>query len=221
MKIQPKHIIISLIITLVLIYIFRKPIKKTAMETGAQIKKFVVSKTVLKPFNDKFLAMAQEAERATKVPALVTMAQAGLESGWGKSAPNFNFFGHKAQSNFTGEKQLLRTSEILPSQDRSKYNFPEVISIEPYKDSSGKQRKNAKGENLFRWLVRDWFRSYPSAKDAFIQHGKFLQNNKRYSKAFSTTTPEDFAKEVAKAGYATDPNYADKLLNLISSFKNL
>jgi len=218
---KPKAIIFSVIIVIVLTYLLRKPIKKQAMQTAQEVKKFVVSKTTYEPFYKQFSSMAKEAEKVTKVPYMVTLAQAALESGWGKSAPRNNFFGHKAFSSWKGEKQLLRTTEILPSQDRTRYNFPEVISIEPYNDSTGKQRRNAKNELLFRWVVRDNFRAYPSAKEAFIEHGKFLQNNQRYKNAFMQNTPELFAIEVAKAGYATDPNYANKLLSLISLFKNL
>lgn len=210
-------IISAIITTLVLIYLFRKPLKKTAMEA----KNIVYKKTTIEPFYKKYLPFAQEAEKITKVPALVTMAQSALESGFGKSAPNFNFFGHKADKNFKGDRQLLRTSEILPSSDKSIYKFPEVITITPYLDSSGKQRRDSKNRLLFRWVVKDYFRSYKTPLEAFIAHGNFLVNNRRYKNAFLQATPENFAIEVAKAGYATDPNYSNKLLNLISSFKNL
>lgn len=218
--IKNKHILIATVIFVAVIYILRKPIKKTAMETAETAKKFVVKKTTYEPFINKYSQFAKEAEKITGVPALVTLAQSALESGWGKSAPKNNFFGHKADRNWKGEKQLLTTSEILPSTDKSNYKFPQVLSVTPYLDSSGKQRRNSKNELLFRWLVKDNFRAYPTPLEAFIAHGNFIKNNERYKKAFQTDTPEGFAIEVAKAGYATDPNYSNKLINLISLFKN-
>jgi flagellum-specific peptidoglycan hydrolase FlgJ len=217
---KTKHILIATVIAIAIIYLLRKPIKKTAMETAETAKKFVVRKTTYEPFLNKYSQFAKEAEKITGVPALVTLAQAALESGWGKSAPKNNFFGHKAQSTWKGERQLLTTSEILPSSDKSEYNFPSVISVKPFLDSSGKQRRNSKNKLLFRWVVKDNFRAYNSPLEAFVAHGNFIKNNQRYKKAFQTTTPENFAIEVAKAGYATDPNYSSKLLNLISLFKN-
>jgi flagellar protein FlgJ len=47
-----------------------------------------------------------------KVPHLVTLGQAALESGWGKSAPGNNFFGIKAFKSWTGPKQMLDTYEF-------------------------------------------------------------------------------------------------------------
>lgn len=161
----------------------------------------------IKPFYMKYSALAKEAEELTKVPRLITLAQAGLESGFGKSAPRFNYFGHKWDPTWKGERQLLRTSEVLKTNDRSKHKFPDVISIEKTPDG------------YYKWIVKDWFRSYPDTRTAFIEHGKFLKNKKPYAKAFLTNTPEEFAKEIAKGGYATDPGYANKLIDIMQNFK--
>ena len=50
------------------------------------------------------------------VPSLVTLSQAAWESGWGRSAPKFNFFGMTAGSNYTGKKQFLSTFEYVNGQ---------------------------------------------------------------------------------------------------------
>lgn len=61
---------------------------------------------ILKYWNEALLS-----QKATTIPALTTITQAGLESGWGKSAPRYNFFGIKASAAWKGDKQLLWTKE--------------------------------------------------------------------------------------------------------------
>ena len=146
-----------------------------------------------------FRAHALASQAATGVPALVTLGQAALESGWGERAPRFNFFGIKAKASDPPEtRQLLRTREVLARSNVT--GFPEVISVTPRPDGR------------FTYIVRDWFRAYPSAHAAFLAHGQFLTRNKRYAPAFAHTgDPFAFATAVARAGYATDPSYAQVL----------
>lgn len=64
------------------------------------------------------------------------------------------------------------------------------------------------------------FRSYDSLEDGFKDRNHFLQVNHEYPDAgvFKATTPEDQAKALVRAGYATDPDYAVKLSQLILQF---
>jgi flagellar rod assembly protein/muramidase FlgJ len=57
------------------------------------------------------------------------------------------------------------------------------------------------------------FRSYSNPEEAVNDYVKFLKNNKRYTKAgvFNTKTSGEFFSALQSAGYATDPNYANKL----------
>ena len=60
------------------------------------------------------------------------------------------------------------------------------------------------------------FRSYASFDDAADDYGSFLTINNRYRSAFDhTDNPEAFAKAVADAGYATDPDYGTKLVSIM------
>ena len=64
------------------------------------------------------------------------------------------------------------------------------------------------------------FRSYASMADSFRDHANFLKVNSRYAPAFAhTDEPDAFARAIAKAGYATDPSYADKLIALMRQYK--
>lgn len=169
----------------------------------------------LKPseFVKKYLKAAMESQNRTGVPALVTLAQGGLESSWGKSAYGNNFFGIKAGSSWTGEIQKLKTWECGKTSD-------EVIQIfQPYSQGSNPSC-NSKGKPSYRVYAK--FRKYATAEQGFKDHANFLLQNKRYANAFKyKNSPTQFALEIAKAGYATAPNYGEVLIKTIINIKKL
>ena len=162
----------------------------------------------LKEFVKKYKPFALETERKTGISHLFILAQSALETGWGKSAPGNMMFGVKASIFTPPEKrQLVQTTEIL-STDKAK--FPVIISIE--KRSDGK----------FKYTVKDWFRKYDSPEESFTDHANLFLNNRRYAKALLVRSdPYKFAEEVAQAGYATAPNYADSLKKLIKEIEKV
>lgn len=138
-------------------------------------------------FMDRIAAEAIKSQRQTGVPASVTMAQAALESGWGKSGLSQqanNFFGIKGRG--PAGSVTMPTKEFL----------------------NGK------------WVtVNAPFRKYNSPSESFADHGKFLRENRRYANAFNhTDNARQFAREIHKAGYATDPAYSQKLINMIEKY---
>ena len=145
-------------------------------------------------------------EKADGVPALFTLGQGALESGWGKSSIGNALFGIKAGSNWTGMKQLVTTTEYF-SDDKHGSGFPSVISITKVSDKK------------YKYIVKDWFRDYPTVEAGLADHSRFLMENKRYAPAFNTTTPDDFAQAVADAGYATAPDYGGTLKSMIATVK--
>ena len=138
-------------------------------------------------FIDRIAADAIKSQQQTGVPASVTMAQAILESGWGKSGLSTkanNFFGIKGTG--PAGSVTMRTREVI------------------------------NGQSVY---VNAAFRKYDSPAQSFADHGKFFTDNKRYSTAMKhTDDPHRFAQEIAKAGYATDPNYAKALSGLINQY---
>ncbi|MBG0818619.1 glucosaminidase domain-containing protein [Planomonospora sp. ID82291] len=127
--------------------------------------------------------------RATGVPASVTLAQAILESGWGRSTLSTrdrNYFGIKCSGGPAGRAAGCR-------------DYP---TTECGSGGCGKTTAS--------------FRTYRTAADSFADHGDFLASNRRYRAAFAHTgDPDRFAQEIAKAGYATDPAYPGKLTALM------
>jgi flagellum-specific peptidoglycan hydrolase FlgJ len=63
-----------------------------------------------------------------------------------------------------------------------------------------------------RIAITDKFRRYDSWAACMVDHAAFFKVNPRYAACFRETTGEGWARAVAKAGYATDPDYAAKLI---------
>jgi hypothetical protein len=67
-----------------------------------------------------------------------------------------------------------------------------------------------------QWIrIQDNFRVYDSWEDSVADHGSFLSSSFRYSAVVGETNFRIAAQELLKAGYATDPQYAQKLINII------
>ena len=141
---------------------------------------------------------AQTSERLTGVPASITIAQAILESGWGKhhmGSAN-NYFGIKAQTS------------------HGKVTFGNVAT--GYVDKETKEHIKKLNKDI---SITAHFRSYKNMSDSFLDHGLFLKNNPRYHHALvnyaKTKDADEFAHGLQKAGYATDPHYAELLISIM------
>lgn len=152
---------------------------------------------------------ARQAEAATGIPATFMVSQAALETGWGRKeirhgdgSPSFNLFGIKATGNWKGPTAEVTTTEYV----------------------NGKAQK-----------VVAKFRAYGSYAESFADYAKLMKDSPRYAgvvqaassgsanaaAAQKTTRVADaasgFAHGLQKAGYATDPAYADKLTRVINT----
>jgi flagellar protein FlgJ len=122
----------------------------------------------------------------------VMVAQAALETGWGKHIINKsdgnssnNLFNIKSDKSWDGEKASKVTLE-----------FEEGTPV----------KKQAS------------FRAYDSIKESVNDFVDFLTQNPRYQEALQNTAkPSDFLDSLQRAGYATDPNYADKIKKVLNS----
>ena len=143
------------------------------------------------------MGYAKAASRFTGIPAPFMVGQAALESAWGKrellmadGSPSHNLFGIKAGSSWKGKTVEAVTTEYV---------------------NGAAQKIMAK------------FRAYDSYADAFRDYSGLLRANPRYAgvmaQAAQGITAEGFAHGLQQAGYATDPNYADKLSRIIRKTK--
>ena len=74
--------------------------------------------------------------------------------------------------------------------------------------------ENERGQNV---LITDTFRAYPTWQASMEDHAAFFKANPRYRDCFRETTGEGWARAVAAAGYATDPNYASLLISVMGN----
>jgi flagellum-specific peptidoglycan hydrolase FlgJ len=161
-----------------------------------------------KEFVQDFFPFARKAEEITRISGIFILAQAAIESGWGRVAPLNNFFGIKDSDGLNGNEQLLVTTEYSRQMD---LKFPEIISVAPVLIN---------GVKYFKYRIKDYFRKYDSAADCFEDHANFFFRNPRYRLALNVKhDAEQFAQMVAKAGYATDPNYSETLLKVIGMIR--
>ncbi len=159
---------------------------------------------------NKFYKSAKAAQDKTGIPALATLAQGALESAWGKICPGNMLFGIKDTDGVNGNEQLLTTTEYSRSATA---NFPRIISVKPVIRN---------GQKWFKYTIKDYFRKYNTLEDSFVDHSNFFLKNKRYAKALAVKSdPYLFIDEIAKAGYATAPGYADTLKGIARSIEKL
>ena len=161
-------------------------------------------------FVNAFLPFAKETQAKTGISAIAILAQAALESGWGKAAPGNMFFGVKDSDGLNGNEQLLTTTEY---SRRADLKFPEIISISPVIRN---------GQKWFKYRVKDYFRKYDTPEECFTDHANFFFKFKRYGRALLVkSNPYAFIDEIALAGYATDPNYAATLKSVATKIETL
>jgi flagellar protein FlgJ len=130
----------------------------------------------------------------------ILLTVSAVETGWGKFVKHNNYFGIKYAKNM--EKQLITTTEYLSTPNAK---FPEIISMTKFGDK-------------YKYVVKDYFSVYPTPYDSFKGYYQFLSDNPRYKTALEyKNDPIRFFEEVAKAGYATAPNYASTLKQVFNS----
>ena len=162
---------------------------------------------------------AKQSQTATGVPALVTMSQAALESGWGKHAPGFNFFGIKPGKAWTGAIQYQKTWECGKTGNAKTDNIKDQVIAVYAPSNKNKGLSACRNAGQYSYRTMSPFRAYANAGQSFLDHGQFLKKNDRYKAAFSTTTPEQFVRVIATAGYATTPGYADTAIQVMNGIR--
>lgn len=142
-------------------------------------------------FKNRMSAHAEEASKTTGIPSRLMLGQAALESGWGK--------------------REIKSQDGTPS-----YNLFGIKATAGWK---GKTVETVTTEyvNGVKQKHVTKFRAYDSYADSFKDFAKLMQNNPRYQGVMSNLhNPDSYAQAMQKAGYATDPNYANKLASVIN-----
>jgi flagellar protein FlgJ len=137
---------------------------------------------------------ARVASQQSGIPHQLIVAQAALESGWGqREIPTAN---GSPSYNLFGIKA------------GSNWSGP-VTEVTTTEFEQGAAKK-----------IKAQFRVYGSYVEAIADYVKLLTNNPRYAEVANARSPEQAAHALQKAGYATDPQYANKLVSVIQQMKN-
>lgn len=157
----------------------QRPARNVSANSQEHVDQFVARMT----------APAQAASQASGVPSQLILAQAALESGWGRreirgdnGSQSHNLFGIKAGKNWKGPVVEATTTE--------------------YVDGVAQRTKAT-------------FRAYGSYEEAFADYTRFLTGNPRYAQVLATRDPAEAAHGLQRAGYATDPQYGGKLVRIM------
>lgn len=136
------------------------------------------------------LPAAEQAAARLGVSAELLVAQAALETGWGKHTmkfddgrSSFNLFGIKASAGWRGGALAKASLEY---------------------------RDGALSSEVSR------FRAYASPAHSIADYADFIQSSPRYREALSHGgNDEAYIRAIQDAGYATDPRYADKVMGIL------
>ncbi len=147
-------------------------------------------------FLDAILPAAEKAAAQLGVSPRNLIAQAALETGWGRHLPrsadgrvSFNFFGIKATGGWRGPAVSSSTTEVL--QGRAQ-----------------------------RMVER--FRAYSSIDESVADHARLIGNSRRYQAVRGTGDDAlAFGTALHRGGYATDPGYAKKIVAVADSVGRL
>ncbi len=156
----------------------------------------VAATSTIKPDQQEFLRLHRQsaagAEAETGIPAAFMVAQAAHESGWGRREIR-NADGSSAYNLFgikAGASWSGKTTVVATT---------EVVDGQPRK-------------------VMAKFRAYASYDESFRDYAQLMKANPRYAKVVAAgNDAQGFAQWLQRAGYATDPDYADKLTRVINT----
>lgn len=138
------------------------------------------------------LPAAQQAAAVLGLEPVALIAQAALETGWG-------------------------TKQLIDQQGKSGFNLFGI------KAQTGWQGDSAQAETIeYRQGVAKkesaTFRLYQNVEQSMQDYVRFIQQNPRYQAALTVTAePAAYFRQLQAAGYATDPNYARKVVAVMQS----
>lgn len=140
-------------------------------------------------FIDQVRPYAERAAARLGIDPDILVAQAALETGWGQFVPR-NAEGESSH-NYFGIKADSRWHG-----DRVTHRTTEF--------QGGRARAQVAS-----------FRAYPSAEQSFEDYAEFVSQQPRYEQALKAGSPQRYLNELQRAGYATDPHYAEKILSIL------
>lgn len=140
-------------------------------------------------FVDKLGQAARKVAHASGLPLRLIMGQAALESGWGRR-------------------------EIRMADGSNSYNLFGIKATGGW-DGKVAEVMTTEYEGGVARKVKQPFRAYDSYEHALADYARLITQSERYRQVVGAASADDAARKIQAAGYATDPNYADKLINVM------
>ncbi len=146
----------------------------------------------IQAFIEKIMESAKTIARRSGIPEKLMLSQAALESGWGRR-------------------------EIAREDGSTSFNLfgikagagwhGKVANVMTTEYVNGKPLKTVQA-----------FRVYDSYAESLSDYARLISQSARYRTVMQATSAEDAARRIQDAGYATDPDYANKLISIMSYF---
>lgn len=162
------------------------PLPATSKPAEAKTGGPVASQNFLSRMKEHAIA----ASNATGIPAKFLLGHAALESGWGKG-------------------------EIRNADGSASHNLFGIKAGRNWKGATVDVTTTEYVDGAPRKMVQT-FRAYASYAQAFQDYARLLQNSPRYAAVLTQSDGAGFAQGLQRAGYATDPQYAEKLTRILN-----
>lgn len=146
------------------------------------------SKLTRQQFTDAVYEAALKEQEKSGIPAAITTAQAIDESGYGRKVP-------------VDLNNKTYSFNLFGIKAKSGQEFVEIWTTE-----------HINGRDI---KIKDKFAAYDSFEESIADRTRFLTENKRYASLFESDDSEKWAHGLQNKGYATDPNYASKLISIM------
>lgn len=147
-------------------------------------------------FMSRMLPYAMQASQSTGVPPQLILGQAALESGWGKR-------------------------EIRMADGSNSYNLFGIKANAGWNGGVA-EVMTTEYKNGVAYKQVEKFRAYASYAEAFQDYANMISQNPRYAGVLQQgMDATGLAQAIQKAGYATDPNYADKLARVMAMINSM
>lgn len=170
-----------------------------------------------------FVIVIRESMRRTYLIGLLLMCVMHV---WGQARLNGQYL------------QYINQYKDLAIEQMFKYRIPASITLAQglFESAAGQSELARKGNNHFGIKCHDWlgattyhdddargecFRAYRNVLESYEDHSRFLANNSRYRRLFSLSRTDyrGWAHGLKACGYATNPQYAQKLIGIIEQYQ--
>ncbi len=201
------------------------PVAPVAVAAPVRTEANLASMTVRErqlDFVQRNTASARAAEAQTGIPASFMVAQAAHESGWGRrdirnadGSSSNNLFGIKAGANWTGPVAEVVTTEYVGGKAQkvmAKFRSYESADAS-FRDYAKLMKESPRYAGVVAGVVAGVAKPAVPTVSEGIQLAAYVPASEKTSAASASK----FAHNLQRAGYATDPAYADKLTRVINT----